>query len=402
VGEKFANALAAPFPSEEGVPVFFVTLFVISVVFCTYTLVGYPLLLALLAWWKPRPIQKARLHKNVSIILPVRNGERWIRAKLQSILALRYPREMMEILVVSDGSTDATDSIVQEFVRRNSVQLIHIPKQGKATALNAGLDRACGEIVFFTDVRQELSPDSLANLVGCFADPSVGVVSGELIIRPGDSREELSVGLYWQYEKWIRKRLSRLDSVLGATGCIYAMRRELAGRLPADTLADDMHLPLGAFFRGYRVLLDDSAKAYDFPTAIASEFRRKVRTLAGVYQVISRYPALLGPSNRMWLHFVSHKLARLLLPFALIAVAVCAFALPAPWNAIVLGPQALFYGIAVLDRWVPGPWSIKRFTAPVHTFAALVVAALLASSVLFIPSRRFWKDTNVSVASGTR
>ena len=145
--------------------------------------------------------------------------------------------------------------------------------------MNTALAQAKGEILFFTDVRQQFHPDSLANLVACFADPEVGVVSGELVIRDGTGIEEASVGLYWKYEKWIRKQLSRLDSIMGATGCIYAMRRELAIPLPEGTLNDDMYLPLEAFFRGYRVILDDSALAFDYPTPLASEFRRKVRTL---------------------------------------------------------------------------------------------------------------------------
>src|SRR5205085_2641067 len=117
---------------------------------------------------------------------------------------------------------------------------------------------------------------------------------------------------------WFRKALSRNGSVMGATGAIYAMRRELAVPLPADTLCDDMYLPLAAFVRGYRVVFDESAKAFDYPTALQTEFRRKVRTLAGVFQIVGAFPWLLSPANPMWIHFVSHKLGRLLLPWALL------------------------------------------------------------------------------------
>jgi cellulose synthase/poly-beta-1,6-N-acetylglucosamine synthase-like glycosyltransferase len=375
------------------------TVFLLSAAFCIYTLAGYPLLVALLARWRPRPVLKAPGRARVSVILPVYNGERWIRAKLESILALDYPPELMETLVVSDGSTDATESIVREFAGRGGVRLLSIPRQGKAAALNAALDQARGEILFFTDVRQELHSGSLASLVACFADPSVGVASGELVIREGGGLEEASVGLYWKYEKWIRKQLSRLDSVLGATGCIYAMRRNLAAPLPAGTLADDMHLPLGAFFRGYRVILDDSALAYDYPTQLSSEFRRKVRTLAGVYQIMGQYPALLGPSNRMWIHFFSHKFARLLMPYALIAAAAASFGLPVPWNRCALAAQALFYGMAALDYWLPGGWVLKRLTSPARTFTVLMAASLCAVAILFVPSRILWKETRVGAAS---
>jgi hypothetical protein len=258
--------------------------------------------------------------------------------------------------------------------------------------------QASGEILFFTDVRQQLDTASLANLVACFADPQVGVASGELVIRDGTGVEEASVGLYWKYEKWIRKQLSRVDSVPGATGCIYAMRRELAMPLPEGTLNDDMYLPLGAFLRGYRVILDDSALAFDYPTPLASEFRRKVRTLAGVYQIVGACPALLGPRNRMWIHFFSHKLARLLMPWAMLAAAVAACGLPAPWNAWAIGAQAAAYLLAVADPWLPAGFPLKRLTSPVRTFVVLMAASLCALAILFVPPRVLWKETRVSPA----
>jgi biofilm PGA synthesis N-glycosyltransferase PgaC len=373
-----------------------ISVFLVSVAFCVYTLFGYPLLLGLAARWRTRPVRKAPWPATVSVILPVYNGAPWMAAKLESILALNYPAELLEILVVSDGSTDATASIVGGFMDRAKVVFLAVPKRGKAAALNAALAIAGGEILFFTDVRQQLHADSLANLVACFADPEVGVASGELIIRQGAGLEEASVGLYWKYEKWIRKQLSRLDSVLGATGCIYAMRRQLASPLPEDTLNDDMYLPLAAFFRGARVILDDSALAYDYPTALASEFRRKVRTLAGVYQIVGFYPALLGPRNRMWIHFFSHKLARLLMPWAIIAAAVAGFGLPAPWNVWAIGAEASACVLALLDVWLPAGFPLKRLTSPIRTFAVLMAASLCALAILVVPPRVLWKETRVA------
>jgi biofilm PGA synthesis N-glycosyltransferase PgaC len=372
-----------------------IALFLFCGGFCVYTLFGYPLLLGLVARWRTRPVRKAPWPATVSVILPVHNGEPWVAAKLESILALNYPAELLEILVVSDGSTDATASIVGGFTGRAKIELLALPRGGKAAALNAALGRATGEILFFTDVRQQLHPDSLANLVACFADPEVGVASGELVIREGAGLEEASVGLYWKYEKWIRKQLSRLDSVLGATGCIYAMRRQLARPLPQGTLNDDMYLPLAAFFRGYRVVLDDAALAFDCPTMLASEFRRKVRTLAGVYQIVGSYPALLGPRNRMWIHFFSHKLARLLMPWAIIAAAVASFGLPAPWNVRAIGAEASACVLALLDVWVPAGFPLKRLTSPIRTFAVLMAASLCALAILFVPPRVLWKETRV-------
>jgi biofilm PGA synthesis N-glycosyltransferase PgaC len=373
-----------------------IALYLLSVAFCVYTLLGYPLLLGLMARWRTRPVRKAAWPATVSVILPVYNGEPWVAAKLESILALNYPAELLEILVVSDGSTDATASIVQGFTGRGKIELLALPRGGKAAALNAALERATGEILFFTDVRQQLDPDSLANLVACLGDPEVGVASGELVIREGAGLEEASVGLYWKYEKWIRKQLSRLDSVPGATGCIYAMRRHLAPLLPQGTLNDDMYLPLAAFFRGYRVVFDDAALAFDSPTMLASEFRRKVRTLAGVYQIVGSYPALLGPRNRMWIHFFSHKVARLLMPWAMLAAAVASFGLPAPWNAWAIGAGASACVLALLDVWLPAGFPLKRLTSPLRTFAVLMTASLCALAILFVPPRVLWRETRVS------
>src|SRR5450759_1470365 len=159
-----------------------IALYLLSVAFCVSTLLGYHLLLGLMARWRTRPVRKAAWPATVSVILPVYNGEPWVAAKLESILALNYPGELVEILVVSDGSTDATGSIAGGFTDRANIEFLALPKGGKAAALNAALARATGEILFFTDVRQPLHPDSLANLVACFADPQVGVASGELVI----------------------------------------------------------------------------------------------------------------------------------------------------------------------------------------------------------------------------
>jgi poly-beta-1,6-N-acetyl-D-glucosamine synthase len=186
----------------------------------------------------------------------------------------------------------------------------------------------------------------------------------------------------------MRKRLSVLDSVLGATGCIYAIRRELAVPLPPSTLLDDVYLPLAAFFRGYRIVLDENARAYDLPASLKTEFRRKVRTQAGVYQLVRAYPALLGPSNRMWIHFVSHKLGRLMLPFALIVAAVSSFWLP----PIILVSQLCFYGLAAIDPVVPEGWPVRRLTSPIRTFVVLMAAALLSVSIIVRPGLALWQD----------
>jgi len=281
-----------------------ITIFLSSILLILYVFVGYPLYLGFLARFRNRPVRRHPYQPAVSVTLAVHNGERYLARKLDSILALEYPREKMEILVVSDGSTDRTDSIAESYAQLG-VRLLRVDHGGKALALNAGIAAAHNEVLIFTDVRQTLAPDSLALLVENLSDPTVGAASGELVIREGNSLEEASVGLYWRYEVWIRRRLSAIDSIFGATGAYYALRRELVVPIPANTLLDDVHLPLAAFFRGYRLVLDSRVHMFDEPSRLPDEYWRKVRTLAGNYQIMKAYPRLLLPGwlggNRMWL-----------------------------------------------------------------------------------------------------
>jgi poly-beta-1,6-N-acetyl-D-glucosamine synthase len=366
-------------------------LFLSAAAFVLYTLFGYPLLLSLAAR-RERPVRRKFEEKSVSILLPVRNGESWMRAKLESILSLDYPSSLLEVLVISDGSTDRTEAVAREFEPRG-VRVFSIPPSGKAIALNKLMEHAQGEILFFTDVRQKLERESLRNLIACFGDPEVGAVSGELVILDSSGQEDTHVGLYWKYEKAIRKRLSRIDSLPGATGCIYAMRRELAAPLPAGCLLDDVHLPMLAFLAGYRLILEENAKAFDVSITLDTEFRRKVRTQAGVYQILFAFPQLLGPKNRMWFHFMSHKVARLLLPIAILIAIVSSFALPGNWARIALAGEALFFALAAVDPWLPR--SIRRISSPIRTFVTLMLATLCAGAILFLPASRFWSPTTV-------
>jgi poly-beta-1,6-N-acetyl-D-glucosamine synthase len=342
-----------------------------------------------------RPIEKEWIPRTVSIVIAVRNGERYVREKLESALALDYPKELLEVWVASDGSRDGTDDIVREFAS-SGIQLVRIQESGKAAALNAAIRKSKGEILLLTDVRQKLATDSLSRLVSCFADPTVGVVSGRLVICTGQTREEANIGLYWRYETWIRDNLSRIDSIFGATGTLYAIRRKLTVSLPEHILLDDVYMPLPAFFAGYRLIVEPAAVAYDVAMPLDVEFRRKVRTLAGNYQLLRYYPQLLTCANRMWLHFVSYKLGRLLLPFALIAIALGSFWLPMPWNWIFVVFQGAFYQLSWIDMWIPeGSWT-KRISSPVRTFVTMMIAAFCAVAIFCVPPQAFWKVTTAS------
>ena len=367
--------------------------------FVIYILLGYPLLLALLARMGPKRIRKHFEPKTVTVLLTVYNGGDWLRAKLESILQLDYPRERMQILVISDGSTDRTDEIAEEF-RLEGVELLRVPHGGKAAALNAGMLRASGEILFFTDVRQPLGPDALRHLVACLGDPQVGGASGHIVFVKSDGGGEADVGLYWRYEKWLRDRLTDVDSLLVATGCIYALRRELARPLPPDALIDDAYLPLAAIFAGYRFVFERQAMATDYPTRLDMEFQRKVRTLAGLFQVVGTYPRLLNILTPVGFHFFSYKLGRVLLPYALILMAAASFWLPGVWGPLAVGGQILVYGMALADRWIPGGFVLKKVSSVCRTFVVLVAAAFCAGSILFVPADRLWKETRVKAAAG--
>ena len=365
-----------------------------------YILILYPILLAVLKTRSGPEISKdPGFQTSVSVLIAVYNGEAFLRRKLESIIALAYPRELVEIIIVSDGSTDETDAIALEFAS-SGVRLLRVPKAGKASALNAALPLATGEILFFTDVRQPLDPIALAHLVSNFADSTVGAVTGEMVLLRGDHGEQADMDAYWRYEIWARKQHSRIDSLFNTTGCIYAMRRSLAATLPPDTLTDDAVLPQRAFFRGYRVTFDPEAIAYDYPAVAGTEFRRRMRTLAGLWQVFLREPRLFTSANRMRWHFLSHKFGRLALPWTLLIIFASTILLPdSAWRASLLMNEAALAVLAILDRLLPRNFFLRRLTSPARTFLVMNAAALAAIIVFFVPASRLWNPTKVK-ASG--
>ena len=364
-----------------------------------YIIAGYPVLLAFFERRAAPPVQKDKdFRTTVSVVMAVRDGEEFIRRKLECLLGLDYPAQSMEILVVSDGSTDATEAIAESFADRG-VRLIRAIRAGKAAAINTALGHATGEILFFTDVRQALDPDALSHLVANFSDPSIGAVTGELrYLDPDRTGEEADMELYWRYELFARRRHSRMDSTFSATGCIYAIRRSLTAPIPPDTLSDDVVIPLRAFFCGYRVIFDPEAIAFDHPTAKGREFRRKLRTLAGIWQVHARLPELFTSANRMRLDFLSHRFARLALPWAILVVYAATLALPAsPFRRFLLIDELALVVLAALDYLVPKGFFLKRISSPARTFLAMNLASLLAVAVFVVPPETLWRPTRVKV-----
>lgn len=325
-------------------------LFWASFALLIYVCAGYPLIIATCAALKARQPDGEPFEPKVSVVIAAHNEIASIKQKTANLLSLDYPADQLEILVGSDGSTDGTLECLQD-MSESRVHLFVFPRrQGKPAVLNKLVPEASGEIVVLADVRQQFDPQLLRILVQPFADPHVGAVSGELILRwnPDITAVGEGVGAYWRYEKFIRSRESRIDSTVGATGAVYAIRKSLFEPIAEDTILDDVLIPLRIVRRGYRVLFEPRARAYDtLPATTREEFTRKVRTLAGNFQLFIRERWLLTPvRNRLWWQTISHKVLRLFMPALQIALFATNVALA--WDArfyqLALVGQLLFYG----------------------------------------------------------
>ncbi len=342
-----------------------------SIVFWTcavvlvYTFAGYPLLIAAWARFRPRPVRAAVVRPRVAIIVVAHNEEARMGAKLRTCLDQDYPAELVRIVVASDGSTDGTNAVV-EAVGEPRVRLLPFAaRRGKAACLNDAAAACDEDVLVFTDARQTLDPKAVRCLVETLGDPEVGAVSGELIfVRDDMTGFGDSVDAYWRYEKFIRQCEARVHSVPGVTGALYAIRKKCFLPIPHRTILDDVAIPMQAVRLGYRTVFDSRAIVYDKPSRSATQEKlRKVRTLAGNYQLIAMMPWLLLPGiNPIVVQYASHKLLRLAAPFAMLILlgASALLALGSPAYAAVLALQLLGYGLAVgalasvrVARWRP-------------------------------------------------
>jgi cellulose synthase/poly-beta-1,6-N-acetylglucosamine synthase-like glycosyltransferase len=346
-----------------------------------YTYAGYVLWLWVLGRVQPRPLKRSPIVPTVSVVMIVRNEEEVLERKLENLLGLDYPAELCQLVVVSDGSTDRTETILREHAKNSRVHaILNSLPGGKAAGLNDAMAWAQGEIVVFTDARQRIELGALRLLVENFADPAVGCASGELMLGDIESGEAVrGTGLYWKIEKKIRELESDSGSVIGATGALYAARRELVPMVPAGTILDDVYIPMNVVRQGFRVVFDGRARAWDAPNLGAErEFNRKVRTLSGNYQLLQIAPWLLSGSNPVMFEFVSHKLLRLMVPFALAAILVASIVLRAPFYRAALILQMLFYGLGLLGWLRLGAGPLARMGDAALTFVVLNAAAAVA------------------------
>jgi poly-beta-1,6-N-acetyl-D-glucosamine synthase len=322
--------------------------------FVVYTYLLYPLLVAILARCRRRPTRaRDAFPGSVSIVVAAYNEEATIGRRLEELTDLLKASGLRgEVVVVSDGSTDRTAGIARSS-NKGAVRVIELADNvGKASALSMGCAAARNEIIVFADARQTWASDSLHLLLQNFTDPDVGAVSGNLVVEtsPGVMA---GVGLYWRYEKWLRRQESSVHSTIGVTGAISAVRRSLFPPIPPRTLLDDVYWPLLVVMQGYRVVHERRAIAYDrLPDRPGDEFRRKVRTLAGNYQLLIRLPAALMPwRNPIWLQFVSHKLCRLLVPWSLLCLLIVGGFLADPISRLSFWAQIGFYLAGLVGIW---------------------------------------------------
>jgi cellulose synthase/poly-beta-1,6-N-acetylglucosamine synthase-like glycosyltransferase len=332
-----------------------IVLFWAGIVQCGWSFVFYPMIIQFLAHIKScdqgNPSVRQTGLPPITIIIAANNEESRICARIKNLLQCDYPSSLLEILVVSDGSSDNTVGKVESLQLENLRVLAFPEKSGKPVCINAAVKEASGDWLIFADSRQNFAPDALQVLSRHFSNSSVAAISGQLFPNASEGGTAQGIDFYWKMEKSLRYAESQVDSCIGCTGAIYALRKEFFQPIPQDTLLDDVIIPLQATHNGKRILFEPDAKAFD-PQRLdpAVEKLRKARTLAGNFQMLFRYPGWLFPwQNRLWWKIFSHKYSRLLTPVSLM------FALIGSWLSrdatpyqFFLGIQLFFYGLAII------------------------------------------------------
>jgi cellulose synthase/poly-beta-1,6-N-acetylglucosamine synthase-like glycosyltransferase len=322
--------------------------FWISFTLIAYVYVGYPLVLGAWSRLRRRPVHRADWEPTVSLILAVRNERDTIADKIENCELLDYPPEKLQIVVSLDAPTDGTDHIVYG-CSHPLVRVVSCARhEGKAAALNRAVRAANGEVLVFCDARQRIEPGAIRELLEDLADPTVGAVTGELMLSEDGSHETADgVGLYWRYEKALRSMESSIHSTVGATGALYAVRRELFAPIPESAVLDDVIVPMRIVLGGKRTVFEPRARVWDRVAPPEQEFLRKVRTLAGNFQLFELMPDLLSPGrNPVFLQFVSHKVGRLLVPYLLVTLFVSNLMLRGGFYTLFLVCQISWYLLA--------------------------------------------------------
>lgn len=323
----------------------------------------------------------------VSLIIPAHNEERRLPDKLANLRALDYPPDRLQVVFVSDGSTDGTNTILEGAAGGN-VEALYLPtRSGKASAVNQAVGRTRHAILVFSDAATLFAPDAVKTLVRHFADPRVGAVCGALRFE-ASAESQQTEGLYWRYESMLRLMESHLGVTLTASGALYALRRECFVPLPADTLVEDLLVPVNTRRAGFRVLYDPDAVGTDFASpTVAGEFTRRVRIATGSFRALGQ--VLRGPLDPMTAFaFLSHKLLRWLLPFLLLGMLITSAAL---WERPVY--RALFVAQLVFYVWALLGWAFRQRVqgvryALVAYYLSAIHLAFLVGFVRFLTGHR--------------
>lgn len=376
----------------------------VALALLVYTYLGYPIGIRL--WSALRPNSRLDAddgdgnEPSITLIVVAYNESRRIRERLENLLHLNYPRDRLQILIASDGSSDATvenaRSICSDLVKVVEFNI----RRGKSAVLNDVVPMAQGEIVVLADARQRFEEGALDTLARNFKNPEVGAVSGELVLMPGANSAGIAegVGFYWRYEKFMRRYESRIDSTVGSTGAIYAIRKSLFKPIPESVILDDVLIPMQIVRQGYRVLFEPGALAYDLASSNSkNEFRRKLRTIAGNFQLFYIEPWLLNPfRNRLWIQTISHKGARLLSPLCLCATfGANLYILDEPAYRYLFVAQILFYAAAGAGYAARHARRRLFFLSIPYTFCLLNVATVVALVSLLIGRQRVtWDNTS--------
>lgn len=364
--------------------------FWVATAFVAYAYFGYAAWLWVLSHVRPWPLLRGDFLPSVSIVMVVRDEEKALPRKLQNLASLDYPSDRVDLIIVSDGSSDSTAQILAEAAKSARCRaLIFDDLKGKSSRLNDALAIATGEIVLFVDARQEIERDALRLLMENFVEKSVGCASGELMLGDATKGEAVKgMGAYWRVEKKVREWESTSGSVVGATGALYAIRRSLVVPLPEDTILDDVFLPMHVARQGARVIFDDRARAWDSPDlGNKREFKRKVRTLTGNYQLLQIVPWIFSGENPLRFRFVSHKLLRLIVPFALAVMLVSSLFVTQTFYRAAFFAQILFYAFALLTFSGVQRGPVARIANAALTLIVLNTAAVIAC-VNFLTGRK--------------
>jgi hypothetical protein len=369
-------------------------LFWLSSAAAAYPYAIYPVLLAAANRLAGRrlPVADPGHRPTVTLICPVHNEKRRIREKVQNLLALNYPPERLQIVVVGDGCTDGTLPLALA-EGGGRVEVVDLPgRGGKAAALNAGVERATGELLLFTDAGIVLEPDALVALAGHFADPAIGCVSGEDAIEGGGGE-----GMYGRLELWLRREEAKLHSIAGASGCLYALRRSLCRPFRAG-MAPDFLSVLDTVRAGSRAISEPGARGTMTATAsVRAEFSRKARTFLRGITALAGNAALLNPFRHPAFSFilVSHKLARWLAPLALAGCLAGAFLLRGePLYRGLFFAQLALYALALAGLACP-VLAARSLVVRMCAFFVLVNGAAAKALALWIAGVRqeVWEPT---------